>query len=584
MVEDDTSPNDTNRAECHDFRPNIGPKDHATIAVPDPRRDTIVPLRAKVPRLTDAVPWKEQGLTRTMVDMETLEELRPELRHAELRETHVSTVFLTSDHVYKLKKPVALAFLDFRDLDARRQACEREVELNRRIAPDVYLDTLEVRNRDGTVFDYLVKMRRLPDARCLTNLVASGADIAPEIRLIARRLVTFHGSAPRSSEIDAAATPEAIRELWCRTVDELLETEDLPVDPDTVYRIATLVERYIAGRRKLFQQRIAQNHICDGHGDLLANDIFCLDTGPQILDCIEFDDRLRFGDVLSDLAFLAMDLELLHRPDLARGLFNAYTTFSGEHHPASLAHFYIAYRALVRCKVAIIRRHQTGNPADTVEAYRLLFVAADHMERARSIITMIGGLPGTGKSTLAGILGNAFGWVVVSSDEVRRDVAGVGRNIRSEAGFEQGLYTPEFSEATYSEMTRRCRDLVQAGECVILDASFARSAWRDAIRNVARDCNAELVELHVVAPADLARQRIEQRRHSDHISDATSAIAAKMAQIAEAWPAAPRIDTTAEVPHCINSAVHVIARTGVDRMPWTPETSTRKSRQAGGTR
>ena len=217
------------------------------------------------------------------------------------------------------------------------------------------------------------------------------------------------------------ATPDALHRLWDGNVGELSAHTPGALDPQVLERVAELAHRYLDGRGPLLAERIGGGHVVDGHGDLLAEDIFCLEDGPRILDCLEFDDRLRWGDVLYDVGFLVMDIERLGRPDLARAFLAFYGELAGETHPRSLEHHYVAYRALVRSKISCLR----GGADDLVEAGAYLVQCQRHLLDARVRLVVIGGLPGTGKSTLAGALGDELGWPVLRSDELRKQLAGL---------------------------------------------------------------------------------------------------------------------------------------------------------------
>lgn len=219
----------------------------------------------------------------------------------ERAETHISTLLFSDGWAYKVKKPVRFEFIDLSTPQLREQDCRREFELNRRFAPDVYDSVIEIRNTSGEVVDHAVKMRRMPTDRRLTTLVATPTDLRDTIREIAKRVAVAHEAADRGARIDAVATADAVRHLWRRSLDDLATFRSGAVDHDRLRIIDALAMRYLDGRADLFEHRIASGHIVDGHGDLLADDIFCLADGPRILDCLEFDDQLRFGDVLLDI-------------------------------------------------------------------------------------------------------------------------------------------------------------------------------------------------------------------------------------------------------------------------------------------
>ncbi len=467
-----------------------------------------------------------------------------ETASAGLAETHSAVVFFVGDRAYKLKKPVDLGFLDFRSREAREAVCHREVELNRRLAPDVYLGVADILDPDGTLCDHLVVMRRMPTERRLSALVTAGVDVDDDLWRLAHLLAAFYARAERSPEADEAAAPEALAGRWAANTAELLPYAGGHVDADEVHSVQRLAERYLAGRRPLFERRVADGRACDGHGDLLADDVFCLDDGPRVLDCIEFDDRLRYGDVLADVAFLAMDLERLGHPDLAARFLSAYGQLAGDAWPASLAHHHIAYRAQVRAKVAAIRAGQ-GDAASAGEARHLLGLARRHLDAGRVCLVLVGGLPGTGKSTLAAGLADAMGATVLRSDEIRKELAGLGCEEPAPAVFGEGIYRPESTAESYAELLRRASVATGLGENVILDASWTDAEWRAKARSVAEEAHTDLVELRCSAPPDVAAARIGQRAAAGgDPSDATPEVAAAMASTEASWPTATVIDTS----------------------------------------
>jgi aminoglycoside phosphotransferase family enzyme/predicted kinase len=487
---------------------------------------------------------------------------------AELRETHISLVVLFGDRVYKLKKPVRLDFVDLTTREARERICHREVELNRRIAPDVYLGVADVNGPDGDVCDHLVVMRRMPDDRRLSTLVRSGVAVDAHVREVARVVASFHSRAETSAEIAVAGQVDATRAKWEATFETVQPFVGTVLAPDVEERVRDLARRYLDGRAALFDHRIAQGKVVDGHGDLLADDIFCLDDGPRILDCVEFDDELRYGDVLADVCFLAMDLERIGAPDLGGRFLAWYRELSAETYPATLAHHYVAFRAHIRSMVACLRAAQ-GDETAAGEASRLLLIARDHLERGQVALVLVGGLPGTGKSTLAAGLADGFGWSVLRSDEVRKDLAGIAHTERGDAGFREGLYRPEATAATYREMLERARRLLELGEPVVLDASWTDARYREAATAVARETHSELVELECVAPDEVVVDRLASRAQVDaDVSDATPEVAAAMRASADPWREAESVDTTASVNTTLTKAeAYVRRRLGIGSPP-----------------
>ena len=327
--------------------------------------------------------------------------------YAAMAETHSAVVFFLGERAYKLKKPVALGFLDFTEPRVRAAACRREVELNRRFAPDVYLGVAGIRDPGGRVCDHLVVMRRLPASRRLSTLVRAGVPVAGPLRQVARVLAAQHAGSPQSAQIAAQGSPDELWSRWEASIGQLRGLVAHRPEPVAVDEVERLAGRFVAGRGALFEERISGGYIVDGHGDLLADDIFCLDDGVRILDCLEFDDRLRWVDGLDDAAFLAMDLERIGAPSLAEKFIGWYADFSADPAPDALRHHYTAYRALVRAMVAFLRAAR--EPRGGAEGRQLAGMALSHLRAGAVTLVLVGGLPGTGKSALAGALAGRLG-------------------------------------------------------------------------------------------------------------------------------------------------------------------------------
>lgn len=478
-------------------------------------------------------------------------------------ETHVSVLAFTSDRVYKVKKPVSFEFLDLSTPELREADCHREIALNRRLTPDVYEGVVEVLDASGAVVDHAVEMRRMPDDRRLSTLVRGGVDASGCIDAIADAVARFHASAATSPEISQSATRSAAAELWEKGFAEVRPFVGPVLEAGPVAHLETLVRRYLSGRDPLFDARIAAGHSRDGHGDLLADDIFCLDDGPRILDCLEFDDRLRYGDVLADVAFLAMDLELLGRPDLARRFLDTYRVRTGDAWPTSLEHLYVAYRAHVRAKVACLR-HSQHDPGAAARARARFSLAVQHLEAGRVRLVLVGGLPGTGKSTLAADLSERTGMVLLRSDVTRKALAKIEPLEREGSGFREGLYGPTTTDAVYRALLDAAQEHLALGESVILDASWSSAAHRHAAEAMARSTASDLLQLRCEAPPGVAAARIDTRvAGGEDASDATPAIAAAMARRFDPWPDATTIDTAGPLPaQSLDLALALLARQG----------------------
>jgi aminoglycoside phosphotransferase family enzyme/predicted kinase len=458
-------------------------------------------------------------------------------------ETHISIVAFQGDRAYKLKKAVDFAFVDLSTLDLREADCLREVTLNRRLAPDVYLGVLAVTDRAGVVVDHVVEMQRMPAARRLSTLARSGANVTTCLERVADTVARFHAIASTGPTVALAATHDAVVELWEMGFAQTRQFEGRELDRSTARCVTTLARRYLAGRGSLFARRIADGRARDGHGDLLAEDVFCLDDGVRILDCLEFDERLRFGDVLGDVAFLAMDLERVGRPDLARHFLARYRDETHDDWPASLEHLYIAYRAHVRAKIACLRDLQGAHSA-VVDAAALLTLAHAHLEAGRVRLVLIGGPPATGKTTVAAAIGTALGWPVLRSDVIRKELAGLEPQARAAAPLDQGLYASTWTSQTYTALLERARWLLANGESVVLDASWSHASWRAAAAEMAEQTSSDLVELRCDAPLAVTSARAAARAAEGvDASDAGVELALDLARRFPPWRGATALDT-----------------------------------------
>ncbi|WP_084965947.1 AAA family ATPase [Thermoactinospora rubra] len=473
----------------------------------------------------------------------------------DLKETHVAVVFLVGDRAYKLKKPVNLSFLDFTTRQARQAACQEEVELNRRLAPDVYEGVADVLGPDGEPCDHLVVMRRMPEERRLATLVRTGKPVDDHLRDIARLVAGLHAKARHGPQIDRQGGREALRGRWADSFAQVRGLPGAPVEPRTVDETERLTLRFLDGRAPLFDSRIAEGRVVDGHGDLLAEDIFCLDDGPRILDCLEFDERLRFLDGLDDAAFLAMDLERLGAPRLAELFLRWYVEFSGDPAPPTLWHHYLAYRAFVRAKVACLR-HWQGEAEAGWEARQLAGLTLRHLRAGAVTLVMVGGSPGTGKTTLAGAVADRLGHTLLSSDRIRKELAGLDPLQPAAAPYQEGIYSPEHTERTYAELLARAETLLGLGEPVVLDASWTGERHRAMAADVAGRTHSDLVALRCTVMPQIAAERLAGRRPG--ASDADAAIAEVVRSAASPWPDAVEIDTGAPLEQALDRALAAV--------------------------
>jgi len=470
----------------------------------------------------------------------------PRPSRVDVRETHVSMVFLAGGRVYKLKKPVRMPFLDYSTRERRRHFCEEEVRLNRRFAPDVYLGVRGIAERDGDLamtaaddpaaLEHTVVMRRYDEGATLERLVATSSADARLAEHVGARVAELHHAAPR-----------APAGYWMpRYVGERVEENFVTARPEignlvdqlTFDALERFSRAFLHGHAALLERRAATGRVREVHGDLRAEHVLIEGDRTSLVDCVEFDPRMRCIDVAADVAFLTMDLERLGARPLAEAAERAYVAATGDDEAPALLSFYGCYRACVRAKVAAIRIHQL-DPADPARAAaqeeaRGLFALALHLAwRARLPLAVVFcGVAGSGKSTLAAGLARLSGLPHLSSDTVRKELAGIPPDRRG--GPE--LYEQESTARTYAELAARARAALAAGSGAIVDATFHRTEQRAALR----DAGACVLWVECRAPEETLRARTAARAHApERGSDAAWPVAA--AQL-EAWEALSEIE------------------------------------------
>jgi len=279
--------------------------------------------------------------------------------HVEVKETHMSWVFLVGDLVYKMKKPVHYDFLDFSTLEARRRDCEREVRLNQRLAPNVYLDILALReqnghfsiNNDGTIVDWLVKMRRLPKTRMLENAITDHEVSSEDVMNVCHVLKNFY----QHIAVRVNVEPEVYKQKFNRELKAIgteLSAIEYGVPVSQLTRVLDAQEHFISAQGHLLEQRAREGRIVDAHGDLRPEHI-CLLHEPVVIDCLEFNHELRILDPLDELAYLAMECERLGTPEIGTEILRYYCEVSGDNACESLVNFYRAFRACLRAKIVL---------------------------------------------------------------------------------------------------------------------------------------------------------------------------------------------------------------------------------------
>ncbi len=452
--------------------------------------------------------------------------MRPGL---ELRETHISWVFLSESEVWKVKKPVDLGFLDFTSLDKRRAACEAEVRLNRRLAPNVYRGVVPVSrddagalrfDGDGKLVDWAVHMTRLPDEDRADVRLSAGRFTNEDIEVIAAQLARFHEECRSDQETARFGAVDVIgrnvRENFEQTRATILDY----VSPDQAREIEAWQKRFLEGRVPTFEARVREGRIRDGHGDLRLDHVYLDGAGNiAIIDCIEFNERFRFADVCADVVFLAMDLARSGRVDLAERFLALYAREANDFDLYPLVDFYESYRAFVRGKISamIASTPDFGFEArerarKDARRYYLLALATERRPLLPPALIAVGGVIASGKSTIASWLGAELAVPVVDADRTRKSLAGMTATSSVHEGPWRGVYSEEFGERTYAELLRRARCVVLTGRPVIVEASFRSSRHRAAAQALAREVGIPFGFVECRADAKLCRDRLRHRQ------------------------------------------------------------------------
>jgi len=506
----------------------------------------------------------------------------------ELRSTHASWVFLTAGDVYKVKRPMDLGFLDYRTLEARQQACQDEVRVNARLAPGIYLGVEPVRRDSsghhiggaGALADWAVHMRRLPDQASAQALLAAGRLDRTRLEAVAQKMARFLATAPQVPRFGELGVLRRNVEQNLNQSAASLARDEL-VDPETLDEIWRYQDQELRFRAQRFLARVAGGRIRDGHGDLRLEHIYFLRgpdgaEAPVVIDCVEFSQAFRAGDVANELAFLAMELEAAGRADLAAGFVARCAEALDDFELYGVLDFYLCYRANVRAKVAALI---AGDPQAThelrvrkrAEAQRDFALARSCAGRPLGApgLVMVGGVIGSGKSTLAAALGRALAAPVISSDRTRKALAGLPADAR---GDEQ-LYTAERTEDTYVELIRRAEVVLDSGRTVILDATFEQPRWRELAAGVARTFGANHAFIEASCPDwEVLRRRIGERARHGSPSDADEALAASYIQAGKSprlWgePRGIAVDTRLPASATIGAALEELAHRGISEPP-----------------
>lgn len=450
------------------------------------------------------------------------------VRAVQLIETHISWVFLAGDYVYKVKKPIALDFLDFRDLERRKFYCEEEIRLNQPWAPDIYLDVALITDDNGqprfggggAPIEYAVRMRRFHQQLRLDLQLERGKLSIADMKELGRIIAVRHTAAQVAEDQRDRVVALTKEFIW----DNFAALDGF-IDAAELNSLRKWTERELKKVDALLWQRFDDGFVRDCHGDLHLANLVRLPGGITTFDCIEFSTDLRHIDVACDIAFLIMDLVARGRRDLGAHFLNRYLECTGDYSSMGMLSLYFVYRCLVRAKVAVIlskeRESDEARQADLSEAQRYCEMAKRQATARTPVLVIMSGLSGSGKTRVSGQLMAALPAIRIRSDLERKRIFGLSETEGSASRIGSGIYNDDANRIVYQCLYDSARIILGAGHNVILDAAFLKSADRATATSIATDCGLPCILLEVTSPAKELRDRIRQRSiHADDASEA----------------------------------------------------------------
>ena len=485
--------------------------------------------------LPHARPNRDHGLIHALLDPACYPH---PVRRVEHIETHISDVLLTGEYAYKLKKPLNLGFLDFSTLDKRRLYCEEELRLNRRLAPELYLDVVPITGRpaqphicgEGEPFEYAVRMRQFDQSGMLERVLERGELTPTHADEIADLVAAFHAASPCAPPDSTYGDADSIMSPALQNFDQLLPLLESERDRAALERLRRWTQAQHASLAGAFEERRRAGFVRECHGDLHLGNMVLIDGRVRIFDCIEFSPLLRWIDVVNETAFLVMDLIQRRRPDLAFRFLNRYLEITGDYAGVRLLRYYMVYRALVRAKVAAMRAAQDDVERGAIPALQAkcsahLALAEQFIETAKPALVILHGLSGSGKTSVAQIVLESVGAIRIRSDIERKRLHGLSASARSGSAVGQGMYTDAASAATYARLAELASRALEAQFAVLVDAAFLEQAQRERFRLLAGELHAPFAILNVEAAETELRRRIAQRtRDAMDASEATAAV------------------------------------------------------------
>ena len=449
----------------------------------------------------------------------------------QLIETHISWVILTGDYAYKIKKPVNYGFLDFSTLDKRHQYCEQELVLNSRLAPDIYLSVVPITGTTiapvlsgtGTPFEFAVKMRQFPQSAQFDNMLAAGVLSCDHLDALAFTTAQFHQSTQVAGSLvdygDAKIVYQPVEENF-NQIREHIGTQQY----DTILDELSAWSHAEYSRLKLFlDMRKQDGYIRQCHGDMHLRNLIWFNDQPMAFDCIEFNDHLSWIDVISEVAFLIMDLQSRNQINLANRFINSYLESTGDYAGLKVMSFYLSYRAMVRAKVDTLRLQQkdlteTERELTKTEFESYLTLARNYTKSVIPKLIIMYGLSGVGKSTVSQQLVDVMGYIRIRSDVERKRMFNIDSHEKASEAINKGIYSTKTSEKTYIKLASLAEQVIKSGFSVVIDATFLKYSQREIFQQLAQRLSISYVVLELTAPISVLRSRLLKREGD--VSDA----------------------------------------------------------------
>jgi aminoglycoside phosphotransferase family enzyme/predicted kinase len=449
----------------------------------------------------------------------------------QLRETHISWVILAGNYAYKIKKPVDFGFLDFSSLERRRHFCERELELNSRFAPELYLAVVPITETGagpviggkGEVLEYAVQMRRFDESQLLDAVARRGGLDLELLRSLARELADLHDKLPichPDPATDGPGTPAALQAAFEENFRQVTAYPLAPAQARQVEKIRAWTREQYALQHSTMQSRVLEGKVIDGHGDVHLGNIAVIEGRVRLFDCIEFNPAFRIIDSIGEIGLLTMDLDAREHPAESHRLLSDYLEYRGDYAGLALLNLYRSYYALVRAKVNLLRVDADSHGLQDTDAYkearRYLAFASHYCEPQRPFLAITHGLSGSGKSTLAANLVAASGAVRIRSDVERKRQFGLSPEQRSTAAQQDRLYSRSVTARTFERLESLASQVLASGFAVIIDATFLHRNARDRFRNLAAQLQVPFAIMACAEPDPVLRERLRERDRRQH--------------------------------------------------------------------